>query len=108
MQYCSAGRHFTGYLKIPPVIEVLPRTLRAHRTGSLRFKLSKISRVSVRVTRGTDMVASRDPGILGRGTRSLPWLAPRRPGTYNVTVTATDLAGNQATAAGEVKVRKGG
>jgi hypothetical protein len=108
VEYCSAGQHFTNYLKIPPVVSVLPRTFRAKKTGKLRFKLSKISRVSVRVTRGTDVVLTRDAGTLGRGTRSLPWLAPKRAGAYSVTVSATDLAGNAATAAGQVEVSKSG
>ena len=43
-QYCSANQHFTEYLTVPPVVEVLPRTLEPRKAGKLRFKLSKISR----------------------------------------------------------------
>ena len=106
IQYCSAGQHFTQYLKVPPVVEVLPRTLTARKPGKLRLKLSKISRVSVRVTRGTAVVATLNPGVLGRGTKSLAWTAPRKTGAYGVTVTATDLAGNAASASGQVTVQK--
>jgi D-glucuronyl C5-epimerase-like protein len=106
IQYCSASQHFTNYLKIAPVISVLPRTLRPKKSGKLRFKLSKVSRVSVRVTRGTTPVATINPGVLYRGTKSLAWTAPKKTGTYEVTVTATDLAGNTASAAGEVEVQK--
>jgi hypothetical protein len=106
VQYCSASQHFTNYLKLPPVVEVQPRILRPKKSGKLRFKLSKISRVSVRVTRGATVVATINPGVLYRGTKSLAWTAPKKTGTYGVTVTATDLAGNAASAAGEVEVQK--
>ena len=58
------------------------------------------------VRRGTTVVAIINPGTLYRGTKSLAWTAPKRSGVYSMTVTATDLAGNAATADGEVKVRK--
>jgi D-glucuronyl C5-epimerase-like protein len=105
-QYCSAGQHFTNYLKVPPAVEVLPRTLQPKKSGKLRFKLSKISRISVRIARGTTVVATINPGVLGRGTKTLAWTAPKKTGTYAMSVTATDLAGNTASAAGEVEVQK--
>ena len=40
------------------------------------------------------------------GTKTLNWTAPKHSGDYDVTVTATDLAGNTATAAGQVQVKK--
>ena len=33
-EYCSASQHFTDYLKVPPVVEVLPRTLRPKKSGT--------------------------------------------------------------------------
>jgi hypothetical protein len=106
VEYCGAHQHFTTYLTTPPTVEVLPRTLRPDREGKLRFRLSKISRVTLRVARGTRTVATFAPGVLGRGTKSLPWRAPKRSGDYSVTITATDLAGNASTAAGEVAVQR--
>lgn len=106
VQYCSASQHFTAYLKTPPVLQVLPRTLRPRKTGKLRFKLSKISRVGVRISRDGQLVGTLNPGTLGRGTKSLSWTPPKKTGTYTVTVNATDLAGNAASAAGEVEVAK--
>jgi hypothetical protein len=105
-QYCSADQHFTQYLTLPPEVTVLPRTLRPKKSGKLRFKLSKISRVSVRVTRGSQTIATINPGVLYRGTKSLAWTAPKKTGGYEVTVTATDLAGNTAGATGDVKVSR--
>src|SRR4051794_17673864 len=106
LQYCSAEQHFTQYLTIAPVVSVLPRTVTASKTGKLRFKLSKISRISVSIARGATVVATINPGVLGRGTKTLAWTAPKKAGTYSMTVTATDLAGNTASAAGEVVVKK--
>jgi hypothetical protein len=104
IEYCSAAQHFTSYLTIPPVVEMLPSEPRANRVGELRFKLSKISRVSVKVTRAGRAVMARDAGTVGRGTRTLAWRAPKRTGVYDVTVTATDLVGNVASSAGQVEV----
>ena len=87
-------------------VEVLARTLRPNRIGKLPFRLSKISRISIRVTRGTSSVATINPGVLGRGTETLAWKAPKRSGDYGVMVTATDLAGNAASAAAGVGVEK--
>ena len=105
-QYCSAGEHFTEYLTIPPVVEVLPRTLEPKKSGKLRFKLSKISRVTVRVTQGTKLIATINPGVLYRGTKTLAWTAPKKTGAYGIAVSATDLAGNAASASGEVTVER--
>ena len=105
-QYCSANQHFTEYLTVPPVVEVLPRTLEPKKSGKLRFKLSKISRISVRITQGTKLIATINPGVLYRGTKTLAWTAPKKTGAYAMSVSATDLAGNAASAAGELTVEK--
>ena len=47
-----------------------------------------------------------DAGVIGRGTRSVTWTVPRRPGVYTVALAATDLAGNPGTATGTVEVLK--
>src|SRR3954447_22079379 len=106
VQYCSAEEHFTAYLTTPPVVSVLPRTLVAKKAGKLRFKLSKISRVNLTVRRGDTVVATINPGVLGRGTKTIKWTAPKRTGAYTLWVIATDLNDNQATASGEVTVSK--
>ena len=62
VQYCSADQHFTSYLTHAAGVEVLARTLRPNKTGKLRFKLSKISRCRVRVTRGDDGGGDAQPG----------------------------------------------
>jgi hypothetical protein len=51
-------------------------------------------------------VLAADAGVVGRGTRSVKWAVPRKPGVYTVALAATDLAGNAGTAAGTVEVLK--
>ena len=54
-----------SYLTVPPVVEVLPRTLRPRKAGKLRFKLSKISRVTVtRHARDHGRSPTINPGVL--------------------------------------------
>jgi hypothetical protein len=103
-EYCSAAQHFTNYLKLPPALAVLPSNLRAGHAGRVRFRLSKISRVSVKLARGAQVVDARGLGTVGRGSRWLSW-TPKHSGAYTVTVSASDLAGNPATATGTVDVK---
>jgi D-glucuronyl C5-epimerase-like protein len=104
--YCSTASRFTGYLKTAPVLSVLSSNLRAGKTGKLRFKLDKISRVSVKVV-GPDgrVVDSRGLGTVGRGSRWIEF-KPKHSGTYTVTLNATDLAGNAGDASGSVEVKR--
>ena len=52
------------------------------------------------------MVANINPGVLGRGTKTINWTAPKKTGAYTMSVIATDLNNNKATASGEVTVSK--
>jgi hypothetical protein len=104
-EYCSAAAHFTFYLKSPPKPQVLESNLRAGKTGRLRFKLDKVSRVSVKIARGAQVVDTRGLGTVGRGSRWLAW-KPRHSGSYTISVSASDLAGNPATATGAVEVKR--
>src|SRR4051794_8407178 len=106
VQYCTAEQHFTQYLTTPPALSVLPRALVAKKSGKLRFKLSKVSRINLTVRRGATVVATINPGLLGRGTKTINWTAPKRTGAYTVSVIATDLNNNKASASGAVTVSK--
>lgn len=108
LEYCSAEQHFTEYLTQPPAVQPLTSTLTARKAGNVRFKLSKISRVTLKVTRNGAAVATLTPGVLGRGTKQVVWTAPKKSGDYDVTITATDLANNAATATGGITVKKRG
>jgi hypothetical protein len=104
--YCSTETAFTAYLSQPPELLPLTDSVRGGTLAKLRFDLSKISRVAVRVTRGTRTVFLRSALTFGRGTPAVTWAVPRRAGTYAWAVTATDLAGNTATATAKLRVLK--
>ena len=53
-------------------------------------------------------MATLTPGVLGRGTKSVVWTAPKKSGDYDVSVSATDLNNNAATATGVITVKKRG
>ena len=77
--------------------------MRGGTATTLRFSLSKISRATVSVTAPDGKrVLSVSAGTVGRGTRTVAWTVPRKPGDYTVRVDATDLAGN----AGERRGRR--
>jgi hypothetical protein len=102
--YCDTRARFDEYLRQPPGVALRTTRLRGGRNGRLRFDLSKISRVSLRVARGSRTLHSRSGLTLGRGTRVLAWKVPRRAGPHEWSVTATDLAGNTSSASGAFEV----
>jgi hypothetical protein len=105
--YCSAESHFTTYLTVPPELALRTTRVRGGTATALRFSLTKISRATVTV-RAPDgrTVLSTALGVIGRGTRTVSWNAPRKPGIYTAEIDATDLAGNAATVEGPVEVLK--
>jgi D-glucuronyl C5-epimerase-like protein len=104
-EYCDAELHFTTYLTVPPELALRTTRLRGGKAGSLKFTLSKISRTSVSVTAPDGrLVLSVAAGTVGRGTRTVAWTPPRKPGIYTVRIDATDLAGNAASIEGPVEV----
>lgn len=105
--YCDAELHFTTYLTVPPKLALRTTRVRGGTATTLRFSLSKISRTSVSVTAPDGKrVLSVAAGTVGRGTRTVGWTVPRKPGAYTVRIDATDLAGNAASIEGEVEVLK--
>jgi hypothetical protein len=104
--YCTTAERFASYKSQPPVVEVRPGRLRGGKPGRVRFTLSKISNVDLRIRRAGKLVEARPFGAVGYGTRSFGWAVPRRAGTYTVQLMVRDLAGNPAAATGTVKVLK--
>jgi hypothetical protein len=94
--YCTTSDHFVAYKSVPPQITVHPKRLRGGRYGRVRFDLSKVSSVTLQITRGARTVEARPFGAVGYGKRTFGWKVPRRAGTYTVVLSATDLAGNTA------------
>jgi hypothetical protein len=102
--YCTTAQRFVDYKSVPPEIDVRERTLRGGRPGRVAFRLSKISSVGLRITRGDSVVEARPFGTVGYGRRTFGWDVPRRAGEYTVELTATDLAGNTSADTATVRV----
>jgi hypothetical protein len=94
------------YKSQPPVVSVSPRRLRGGKPGRVAFELSKISNVSLRITRGAKVVEERPFGVVGYGKRTFGWDVPRRRGDYTVELFVRDLVGNPASAQAVVTVLK--
>ncbi len=103
--YCDTVQHFDRYEKENPEVALVTQRLRGGRTGFLRFRLSKISRVNVQMRRSGKLVLSYG-ATLGYGTRAITVKPPRRAGSYDVRISATDLAGNSASLADTVRILK--
>jgi D-glucuronyl C5-epimerase C-terminus len=104
--YCTTAENFVAYKSQPPVVTVKSRRLRGGRPGRVTFELSKISNVTLRITRGSKVVESRPFGVIGYGRRTFGWDVPRRRGDYTVDLAVRDLAGNPASAQAVVTVLK--
>lgn len=104
--YCDTELRFAQYELEPPQLSLVTTRLRGGTDGRLRLRLSKISRVGLRVERGGKVVSVRAAVVLGHGTPSLRWPVPRKAGEYDVQLTAVDLAGNVSSAAGTLDVLK--
>jgi hypothetical protein len=104
--YCDTELRFAQYELEPPQLSLVTTTLRGGTEGKLRLRLSKISRVGLRVERAGKVVSFRAAVVVGHGTPYLRWPVPRKAGEYDVELTAVDLAGNVSTAAGTLDVLK--
>jgi hypothetical protein len=99
--YCATAKAFTADLHTPPAIALLSRTLPANARAGVQLSLSKVATVALTVRRGTSVVWS-NTATVERGKPRLLWVTPARTGSYSVTLTATDLAGNTASTTGTI------
>jgi hypothetical protein len=104
--YCTTAQKFTTYEKTPPVISLLTTKLKGGTRAGVQVSLSKISTVRLTVRQGSRTV-STNSAYLGRGKPKLLWTTPKAGGTFSVTVSATDPAGNFATSTGTIVVSRG-
>jgi hypothetical protein len=104
--YCTTAENFVAYKSQPPTIGITPKRLRGGKPGRVAFELSKISNVTLKITRGSKVVESRPFGAVGHGKRTFGWDVPRRRGDYTVQLDVRDLAGNAASAQAVVTVLK--
>lgn len=101
--YCNASRRWAGYLKTPPTISLLTTRVRAGASALVSFKLSKQSTVGMTIRRNGHTYLSTSATV-AYGTHSYSWKAPKTTGTYVVTLSGTDQAGNFGKSSGSLIV----
>jgi hypothetical protein len=101
--YCTTAAAFQADLKQPPQITIarLPST-RATLLARVPIVLTKISTVTFAVS-FAGRVVSQTTLLLAHGRHSLSWRPPHA-GSWTVTLSAVDLAGNHAQAVASVRI----
>jgi hypothetical protein len=104
--YCDYARRYRGYQVDPPVLRYRgPDVATAGGWTSIRFSLSKLSAVEVKVYKGGRLAFER-LATFRRGSGSFAW-RPRSPGLYTVRLAAKELRtglGKRDRATGEIDV----
>jgi hypothetical protein len=101
--YCTTAQRFTADLRTPPLISLLSKTLKGGTRAGVQMSLSKLSTVRLSVRQGTRVVWTNS-ALVARGKPKLLWSTPAGGGSFSVTLTASDQAGNFATATGTIAV----
>jgi len=102
--YCETADRFTRYLFEDPDIDFLgPRRARPRKRALIRFRLSKISRVSIHVSRAGKLAFVRKTQM-GRGEKTFAWV-PRKPGRYRIRIEAADLRNHHRVVVRSLRVR---
>jgi hypothetical protein len=103
--YCRANARFERYEREPTRIALSSlRGLKAKQTRAVRFRLSKVSSVKVRVWGTRGLSVSRDFAQLPRGTHSFAWAPPGR-GRFHVRIEARGPSGPLGVFKRSVKVK---
>jgi D-glucuronyl C5-epimerase-like protein len=101
--YCAARDRFARYEREPTRIAIAPlRKLRARHLATVRFSISKISSVSVRVSSKNRVTFTRDLE-LAHGSHSVLWAPPSR-GRFRIRITAQGPSGPLGVKTREVRV----
>ncbi len=87
------------------MLALLTTKLHGGTRAGVRISLSKISTVKLTVRKGSRVIWSNGATV-GGGKPKLLWMTPASGGTFAVTLTATDLAGNFATTTGTIVVSR--
>jgi hypothetical protein len=108
--YCAYAIRYRGYQTQPPVIRFSgPQATAAKRGARVRFTLSKLSLVELKVYKGRRLVLRR-LATLRRGSRSFGW-RPGSAGRYAVRLGAKELRTGRSLrgrAAGAIMVARAG
>jgi hypothetical protein len=103
--YCTTAEAFTADEHTPPKIALVTTRLPTSVRAGVQLSLSKVATVHLTVRLGGTVVYSNSATV-ERGKPKLLWPTPAKGGSYAITLTATDLAGNFATASGTITVAK--
>ena len=101
--YCTTAQRFVGYETTPPALTLLTHQVEVRQSSTIRFRLSKISKVGIVVARGTQTVFDTSASF-SHGVHSFAIPALSQRGQYQVRLAATDLAGNFGRIIGTVRV----
>jgi hypothetical protein len=101
--YCTTAQRFTADLKTPPAISLLSTRVAAATRAGVKISLSKISTVTMTIRKGSKVIWT-NRATVGGGRPRLLWVTPAKGGTFSVTLSASDLAGNFSTAQGSITV----
>jgi D-glucuronyl C5-epimerase C-terminus len=101
--YCTTAKAYAQDLHEPATTTLLTHRVKAGKTILVRFSLSKVARVGLTI-RHDDGVVFQTSASLAHGRHGYTWKVPKTPGTYDVTLTSTDLAGNAGRASDTIEV----
>jgi hypothetical protein len=103
--YCSTYKTFANDLVTKPVLRQVTLAAVAGRSFALRFSVSKYAAVGVTLASGSkNYLYTKQSFYSGTNSFKTPAL---KAGTYELTMSATDPAGNYARITGEVQVCSG-
>jgi hypothetical protein len=102
--YCSTAEEFTEDVHTPPALQLLTQTVRKGTRAGVQFSLSRVGTLSMTIRQGNHVVWSNSATVSG-GKPRLLWVVPSRTGSYSLTASATDLAGNHASTSGTLTVK---
>jgi hypothetical protein len=94
--YCSTAANFKADLKSTPAVTLGSQKIRTGVPAKLTFALDKISRVALVVRDASARIVFSTSAVVGRGSHFYDWSRPAAAGSYQITATATDLAGNHS------------
>ena len=103
--YCTTAQKFNADLHTPPVVSLLTTHLRGGTRAGVQISLSKVSTVSMTVRKGSSVIWRNGASLEG-GKPRLLWVTPAAGGTFTVSFTATDLAGNFSTTSATIVVAR--
>ena len=104
--YCTTAQRFTADLSTPPVVSLLSSTLRTGTRAGVTLSLSKISDGEAHRSAAARRWCGRWRRRSGAVIRNCCGRRRHATGSYTVTLDATDLAGNTASASGTLTLKR--